>query len=91
MNNRNNLQLYKTRPIKDLRDLINSSAALYGDSPACLFKEIPGGSYQSRSYLQLKKDIDAFGTALLDLGLKGRHIGVIGENRYKRFTYDLKK
>ena len=89
MNNRNNLQLYKTWPIKDLRDLINSSAALYGDSPACLFKEIPGGSYQSRSYLQLNKDIDAFGTALLDLGLKGRHIGVIGENRYEWILADL--
>ena len=69
--------------------MINSSEALYGDRTAYLIKNIPGGSYVPKSYRELKQDIDAFGTALMDLGLKGKHIAVIGETRYEWVVADL--
>ncbi len=75
--------LYPVRSVTDMKDLINSSAELFGDATAYLKKNTPGGKFMPVSYKQLKADIDAFGTALIDLGLKGKHIGVIGETRYE--------
>lgn len=80
---------YPVRTITDLKDMINSSAALYGDRTAYLVKNVPGGSYVPVSYHELKSEIDAFGTALLDLGLRGKHIAVIGETRYEWVVADL--
>lgn len=74
---------YDFRSISDLKDMVNTSAALYGNRPAFLVKDRPGGKYQPISYIQVKKDVDALGTALMDLGLSGKKIGVIGENRYE--------
>ena len=74
---------YPVRTITDLKDLIGSSAELFGSRTAYLKKDTPGGRYIPVTYRQLKSDIDAFGTALTDLGLKGKHIGVIGETRYE--------
>lgn len=80
---------YKIRTVTDLKDMINSSAELFGDSPAYLVKNVPGGKYTAKSYNQLRSDIDSFGTALLDLGLGGKHIAVIGETRYEWIVADL--
>ena len=74
---------YSFRPIRDLKDMINTSAALYSDKKAFLIKNAPGGTYVPVTYIQLKTDIDEFGTALMDLGLAGKKIAVIGENRYE--------
>lgn len=71
------------RYINDLRDMVYSSAELFGTDPAFLVKDVPGGEYKPVSYIQLKEDINAFGTKLVDLGLKGKKIGLIGENSYK--------
>lgn len=80
---------YPVRTVTDLKDMINSSADLFGDSPAYLVKNVPGGKYVPKSYNQLRSDIDAFGTALIDMGLKGKHIAVIGETRYEWIVADL--
>ena len=74
---------YPIRNVTDMKNMINSSAELYGDRAAYLRKNVPGGKFVPVSYRQLKNDIDAFGTALIDLGLKGKHVGVIGETRYE--------
>lgn len=76
-------QLYEIRPIADLKEMIKSSAQLYGDRKAFLVKNKPGGKYIPVSFKQVKQDVDALGTALLDLGLAGERIAVIGENRYE--------
>ncbi|GAE90182.1 AMP-dependent synthetase/ligase [Acetivibrio straminisolvens] len=78
-----NRELYKVRPIKDLKDMLNSSAELYGDKAAFLSKPKNGAAYIPISYKQLKSDVDAMGTALIELGLKNRKIALIGENRYE--------
>ena len=80
---------YTNRTVTDLRDLINSSAALYEDRTAYLIKNVPGGNYVPKSYRELKNDIDAFGTALVEMGLKDKHIAVIGETRYEWVVADL--
>ena len=75
--------LYKMRYINDLRDLIRSSAEMYGDKPAFLEKDVAGGEYRPISYVQLREDIDALGTKFAEMGLKGKKIAVIGENSYR--------
>lgn len=76
-------ELYEHRPIDDLRDMINSSAQLYQDKAAFLVKHVPGGDYIPVKFSQFKEDIDSLGTALVDMGLSGKKIAVIGENRYE--------
>ena len=78
--------LYAVRPIKNLKDMLNSSAELYGNKAAFLAKKKDQLDYSPISYKQYKSDVDAFGTALLDLGLKGGRIALIGENRYEWST-----
>ena len=74
---------YEHRPIRDLKDMIDTSAVLFADMNAFLVKNAPGGRYVPIKFSQLKTDIDELGTALMDLGLTGKKIAVIGENRYE--------
>jgi AMP-dependent synthetase/ligase len=71
------------RYINDLRDMIYSSAELFGKKPAFLVKDVPGGPYRAISYIQLRNDINALGTKFIDMGLKGKKVALIGENSYK--------
>ncbi len=75
--------LYPVHNVTDLKDMINTSAERYGQRSAYLRKLKPGGKFTPVSYIKLKNDIDALGTALIDLGLKDTHIGVVGETRYE--------
>jgi long-chain acyl-CoA synthetase len=79
----NGVELNEVRKIRDLKDMLNSSAAIYGEKAAFLVKKQGNGSYIPVSYNQFKNDTDAFGTALIDLGLKDKSIAIIGENRYE--------
>jgi long-chain acyl-CoA synthetase len=76
------LGCYPLKPVGDLRELVRQSAASYGDATAFLFKD---GQKQvtTRSYKDLERDVDQAGTAFMDMGLQGRRIAVIGENRYE--------
>ncbi len=75
--------IYKFRHISDLKDMLDSSAQLYPDDPAYMVKDKPGGDYREITFAQLKRDVDSLGTKLIQLGLKGKKIAVIGENSYK--------
>jgi len=75
--------LYEVRPIRDLREMITTSVDLFGDKAAFLVKREGNPNYIPISYKQFKRDIDALGTALVDLGLKDKRIAIISENRYE--------
>lgn len=75
--------LYSMRYINDLRDMVCSSAELYGERPAFLVKDTPGGEYIPITYIRFRDDINALGTGLTDLGLRGKKVAIIGENSYK--------
>lgn len=74
---------YRHRPIRDLKDMIDTSAVLYAEKSAFLVKNAPGGTYVPIKFSQFKTDIDELGTAMMELGLTGKKIAVIGENRYE--------
>lgn len=74
---------YEFRYINDLKDMLNTSAELFANCNAYLVKDVPGGEYRPILYKEMKNDVDALGTRLIDLGLKGEKIAVIGENSYR--------
>lgn len=74
--------IYQVRPVQDLKDMLEQSSLLYGDKNAFLIKS-KDEIYKEIKYRDFKHDVDAFGTALLDLGLKDSFIAVIGENSYE--------
>jgi len=78
-----NIPLYEVRPINNLREMLKGSVELYGDKPAFLYKKKEGDNYLPITYRQYGDDVDAFGTALVNLGLKGKRIAVISETRYE--------
>lgn len=77
---------YETRMITSLKDMLKSSVDLYGDRPAFLVKKEKAGEYQDIKYRQLKNDVDALGTQLVEMGLDGKRIAIIGENCYEWFS-----
>lgn len=75
--------LYTVRPINDLKEMLESSVALYGSKAAFLAKSKDRPDYYPISYNQYLSDVNAFGTALISMGLKDGKIALIGENRYE--------
>ncbi|MEG1931265.1 MAG: hypothetical protein RR131_09015, partial [Anaerovorax sp.] len=69
-------ELYEKRYISNLKDMVHSSAELYDSKAAFLVKDTPGGQYRPISYRQVSNDIDGLGTALIELGLKGKNIAI---------------
>lgn len=77
-----NRPIYEVREFHNFRELLNQSEALYGNSPAFKVKN-QIGQILDISYTHFKGDVEALGTALLDLGLGGTRIAVAGANSYK--------
>ncbi|MBQ8589614.1 MAG: AMP-binding protein [Firmicutes bacterium] len=73
--------LYEFREIRDLKQMLYSTAQLFGEKTGYLVKDRPGGPYIPVTYNEFKEKVDGLGTALLELGLKGKKIAIIGDNR----------
>ncbi|MBP3464438.1 MAG: AMP-binding protein [Clostridia bacterium] len=74
--------IYEYTEISDLKDMITKSAKKFGDEPAFRFKTDTPGEFRETTYKEFYDEINALGTALIDLGLKNKRIAVISENRY---------
>ena len=72
----------KVLEVTDLKDMLNKTRELYGDKPGYKIK-IGKGQYKTYTHNEIRDMINYLGTALISLGLKGKRIGVIGENRYE--------
>lgn len=77
-----NKRIYDYLEIKDLKDMLNKTEKLYANRPAYKI-EIEEGKYQVYTHKEVRDMINALGTALINLGLKGKRIAVIEENRYE--------
>ena len=77
-----NERIYDYIEITDLKDMLNKTKELYKDNPAYKIKK-ELGKYEIYTHKQVRDMIDALGTSLIDLELKNKRIGIIGENRYE--------
>ena len=75
-------RLYDYLEIRDIKDMLNKTKELYGKRPAYKIR-IAEGKYQIFTHAEVREMVDALGTALISLGLKGKRVAVIGENRYE--------
>ena len=70
---------------KNVKEIIKDAVSKYPDCVAFTIKNKNGKnvSYKKITYKELNEDINAFGTALLSIGLKGKRVAIIGKNRYE--------
>lgn len=73
----------KSRPVTDLKNMLETSAELYGDNIAFLQKFEKNEPYTEIKYRQVLEDVNALGTSLIARGMKDKKIAVIGENCYQ--------
>ena len=66
--------------LESIRDIINNSNNKYKDAIA--IQEKKNKKIVSYTYEQLRNDVYALGTKLIDMGLKDKHIAIVGENSY---------
>ena len=66
--------------LESIRDIINNSSNKYKDKIA--IREKKNKKIVSYTYGQLRDDVYALGTKLIDMGLKDKHIAIVGENSY---------
>ena len=79
--------VYRTsRPITDLKHMLNTSVELYGDNVAFRQKFEKDKPFREITYREALDTVNGLGTALIARGLKGKRISVIGENCYQWAT-----
>ena len=86
MKKRLNSEIYKIDEIKDFKELVNRSAEKYPNNIAYKFKENFGKPNQKileKTYQEVKSEVEALGTMLLNMGLENKKIALIGNNRYE--------
>lgn len=78
-------ELYQAKEYRDIRELVSETVKTYPDNIAFIIKEKKKDKieYKNITYKMLQEDIDALGTALIDLGLKDKKIAIIANNRYE--------
>lgn len=76
-----NYPLYEHAKIPTLKDLLSFCAKKYGCNPAFQYENKK--DIVSKSYIQFKEEVEAFGTYLFDCGYQNCHIAVLGENSYE--------
>ena len=75
--------IYKYMQFTDLKDMLKKSGELYGNKTAYIFKTEEKGKFKEITHKEFRDDVNALGTALINLGLKDKRIAVISENRYE--------
>ena len=68
--------------IDNLKEMLEKSGKEYGEKIAYQIKT-EEGKYQTITHKEVREQINALGTALIDMGLKNKRIAVIGENRFE--------
>ena len=68
--------------VTDLKDMLDKTRKLYGEKIGYKIK-IGKGKYKVYTHNEIRDMINYLGTALISMGLKGKRIAVIGENRYE--------
>ena len=69
--------------ISNLKEMLINTKKKYGEENAFAFKTETPDVFKYITYNEYISEIEAFGTALINLGLKGKRIAVVSENRYE--------
>lgn len=78
--------VYEIERVNNFREMIDRSCEKYKDHVAYKFKINLGKKDQQiieKTYGQIKKEIYGLGTTLLNMGLEGKKVAIISNNRYE--------
>ncbi len=75
--------IYKAEKYENLKEMLRITGEKFGDKPAYVFKTEEEGKLKEVTHKEFRDEINYLGTKLVDLGLSGKRISVIGENRYE--------
>ena len=78
-----NAKLYDVRPIESIRDMVISSCEVFAERTAYLKKQKKSMPYEPVTYAEFKEIVWNLGTRLLNMGLGGKRVAIISENRYE--------
>ena len=70
--------VFNSSPLQNLKEMLCRANEYFGENIAVTEKK--NGEVVSYTLGEIKAKIEAVGTALLDMGYKGKHIAIIGEN-----------
>lgn len=73
---------HKCEEVTNFKDMLDRSASIYKTRTAFKLKDENGNIY-NKTYEELKKEVTALGTNLIEKGLLNKRIAVIGKNSYK--------
>jgi len=76
-------KLHTVDKITDLKDMLNKSGEKYKDKPAFKLKTDIPDEFRTITYDTLLEQVNSLGTELINIGLMGKRIAVIGENCYE--------
>lgn len=81
-----NNKIYDIHEINNFRDMIEATLERYPNNIAYKFKINLGKKdeyVEEKTYREIKNEIEAFSTVLLNMGLENKKIVLIGSNRYE--------
>lgn len=83
MNSKN--KIYDVKEFKNIREIINNSIEKYPENKAFIIKNKDKNKekYTNITYREFGEQINSLGSALINKGLKNKHIAVISPNRYE--------
>lgn len=82
-------KFYDVEHINNMRELLSNTVDKYPQNIAYKFKKYRGKNkfeYVNKTYSEFKYDVEGLSTKLLNMGLEGKKIAVIGNNRYEWCT-----
>ena len=79
-------KIYDAVEFNNIKEIIYNSAKVYSEKVAYVIKHIKDNkpTYENITYKRVLEDINKLGTALYNLGMKGKRIAIIGKNRYEK-------
>lgn len=86
MKKKHNCHVYPIERINNFKEMIDRSSEKYGNHVAYKFKINFGKENQEIveiKYSQVKEEIEGLGTSLLNMGLEGKKVAIISNNRYE--------
>ena len=81
-----NSEVYEIEEISNFKEIINIAVAKYPENIAYKFKKNLGKSDEyivEKTYKEIKEEVEAFSTSLLNLGLTDKKVAIISNNRYE--------
>ena len=78
-------KIYDVKEFKNIREIINNSIEKYPENKAFIIKNKDKNKekYTNITYREFGEQINSLGSALINKGLKNKHIAVISPNRYE--------